>query len=65
MAPTDPHATAGAVCELVGVSKSFGSVRAVADVSLTIGAGSLTCLIGPNGAGKSTLLGCISGFHAV
>jgi branched-chain amino acid transport system ATP-binding protein len=50
-------------CELVGVSRSFGAVRAVDDVSLTIAAGSLTCLIGPNGAGKSTLLGCISGFH--
>jgi branched-chain amino acid transport system ATP-binding protein len=50
-------------CELVGVSKWFGAVRAVADVSLTIARGSLTCLIGPNGAGKSTLLGCISGFH--
>jgi branched-chain amino acid transport system ATP-binding protein len=57
--------TAAAACELVGVSKSFGAVRAVDDVSLTIAAGSLTCLIGPNGAGKSTLLGCISGFHPV
>jgi branched-chain amino acid transport system ATP-binding protein len=52
-------------CELVGVTKSFGALRAVDDVSLTIAAGSLTCLIGPNGAGKSTLLGCISGFHRV
>jgi branched-chain amino acid transport system ATP-binding protein len=66
-----PHALGAArrehepACELVGVSKSFGAVRAVADVSLTIAAGSLTCLIGPNGAGKSTLLGCISGFHPV
>jgi branched-chain amino acid transport system ATP-binding protein len=50
-------------CELAGVTKSFGAVRAVDDVSLEIAAGSLTCLIGPNGAGKSTLLGCISGFH--
>ena len=54
-----------AACELVGVGKSFGAVRAVDDVSLTIAAGSLTCLIGPNGAGKSTLLGCISGFNSV
>ncbi len=52
-------------CELVGVTKSFGALRAVDDVSLAIAAGSLTCLIGPNGAGKSTLLGCISGFHRV
>ena len=52
-------------CELTGVTKSFGAVKAVDDVSLDIVAGSLTCLIGPNGAGKSTLLGCISGFHLV
>jgi branched-chain amino acid transport system ATP-binding protein len=52
-------------CEAVGVTKSFGAVKAVDDVSLAITAGSLTCLIGPNGAGKSTLLGCISGFHLV
>jgi branched-chain amino acid transport system ATP-binding protein len=50
-------------CELKGVTKAFGAVSAVDDVSLEIAAGSLTCLIGPNGAGKSTLLGCISGFH--
>jgi branched-chain amino acid transport system ATP-binding protein len=52
-------------CELSGVTKAFGAVRAVEDVSLDVAAGSLTCLIGPNGAGKSTLLGCISGFHPV
>jgi branched-chain amino acid transport system ATP-binding protein len=52
-------------CELTGVTKAFGAVRAVDDVSLDVAAGSLTCLIGPNGAGKSTLLGCISGSHLV
>jgi branched-chain amino acid transport system ATP-binding protein len=52
-------------CELSGVTKAFGAVSAVDDVSLDVVAGSLTCLIGPNGAGKSTLLGCISGFHLV
>jgi branched-chain amino acid transport system ATP-binding protein len=59
-----PAAERGA-CEVVGVTKSFGAVRAVDDVSLVVASGSLTCLIGPNGAGKSTLLGCISGFHLV
>ena len=52
-------------CDLSGVTKAFGAVKAVDSVSLGISAGSLTCLIGPNGAGKSTLLGCISGFHLV
>ncbi len=48
-------------CEVHGVSKSFGAVAAIDDVTLAFERGSLTCLIGPNGAGKSTLLGCISG----
>ncbi|HET7513522.1 MAG TPA: ABC transporter ATP-binding protein [Gaiella sp.] len=58
---TEPHHA----CALTGVSKAFGAVTAVDDVSLDVAPGSLTCLIGPNGAGKSTLLGCISGFHLV
>ncbi|MBA2474523.1 MAG: ABC transporter ATP-binding protein [Actinobacteria bacterium] len=52
----------GAACRVEGVSKAFGAVRAVRDVSFAVEPGSLTCLIGPNGAGKSTLLHCISGF---
>jgi len=64
-APVAVEPGAQLVCELSGVTKAFGAVAAVDDVSLGIADGSLTCLIGPNGAGKSTLLGCISGFHAV
>jgi branched-chain amino acid transport system ATP-binding protein len=64
-APVAVEPGAQLVCELSGVTKAFGAVAAVDDVSLGIAEGSLTCLIGPNGAGKSTLLGCISGFHAV
>ena len=45
-----------------GVSKSFGAVRAVDDVSFALDPGALTCLIGPNGAGKSTLVHCVAGF---
>jgi branched-chain amino acid transport system ATP-binding protein len=56
---------AGLACEVRGVTKSFGAVAAVDDVSLAVERGSLTCLIGPNGAGKSTLLGCISGLLRV
>jgi branched-chain amino acid transport system ATP-binding protein len=61
-APLEADTGATLACELSGVTKVFGAVRAVDDVTLDIAEGSLTCLIGPNGAGKSTLLGCISGF---
>jgi branched-chain amino acid transport system ATP-binding protein len=44
------------------VSRSFGAVRAVEDVSFALAPGGLTCLIGPNGAGKSTLVHCAAGF---
>jgi branched-chain amino acid transport system ATP-binding protein len=52
----------GPALEVSSLSKSFGALPAVDEVSFTVEAGSLTCLIGPNGAGKSTLLNCVAGF---
>jgi ABC-type branched-subunit amino acid transport system ATPase component len=52
----------GAALRVESVSKRFGAVLAVNEVSFRVEPGSLTCLIGPNGAGKSTLLHCVSGF---
>lgn len=47
------------------VSRQFGGVQAVAEVSLTVEIGQRVALIGPNGAGKSTLANCIAGSTAV
>src|ERR1700752_1481662 len=45
------------------VSKRFGGVRAVEDVTLEVASGEIVSVIGPNGAGKTSLLNMISGFY--
>ncbi|MDV6373778.1 ABC transporter ATP-binding protein [Deinococcus arenicola] len=47
--------------ELSGVDKTFGKVRALADLTLNVQAGELTALLGPNGAGKTTAISLMLG----
>ena len=50
------------VLEINNVTKRFGNLVAVRDVSLTVAKGELCAIIGPNGAGKTTFFNLISGF---
>lgn len=49
--------------EVRGVSKYFGGVVALRDVSVSVRAGEVTCVLGDNGAGKSTLIRMLSGVY--
>ena len=52
-----------ALLEIAGVTKRFGRVAAVDDVSLTIERGALFALLGPSGCGKTTLLRLVAGLE--
>jgi simple sugar transport system ATP-binding protein len=50
--------------EVRDVSKFFGNVIALKDVSVAVGAGEVACVLGDNGAGKSTFIKILSGVHS-
>ncbi len=60
----NPQPEAPVVLSLQGVSKRFGTVQALQDVSMECRAGEIHAVVGENGSGKSTLLGIASGFLA-
>jgi simple sugar transport system ATP-binding protein len=60
---TVENAGAGHLLQVDNVSKYFGSVVALKDVSAFVNAGEVTCILGDNGAGKSSLIKILSGVH--
>ncbi|HKR97681.1 MAG TPA: ATP-binding cassette domain-containing protein, partial [Candidatus Angelobacter sp.] len=54
--------TPPSILQLRDVTKRFGGLRAVKNVSLAMNAGEILFIIGPNGAGKTTVFNLISGF---
>lgn len=57
------EAAAAPILSVENIALSFGGVKALRDVSLTVAADSITSLVGPNGAGKTSLFNSISGFY--
>ena len=64
MTQPGPTAAKGTHVELVDISKSYGGVRALDEIGLTIARGSIHALVGENGAGKSTLGKILAGVIA-
>jgi simple sugar transport system ATP-binding protein len=63
-AGVQPQANGTPALEVRSVSKYFGSVNALEDVTLAVQAGQVTCVLGDNGAGKSTLIKILSGVYS-
>ncbi len=56
-------ANQGPILSCEGIGLSFGSVRALSDMTFDVGPGELVSIIGPNGAGKTSVINTITGFY--
>jgi len=68
--PFDPGETTagdrvGASLEISGISKQFRGLKALTDVSMSVGSGEIRGVVGPNGSGKTTLFNIVSGIYSV
>ena len=59
----EEHASS-ALLDVQNLSRSFGGIHALSDVSLTVTRGTIMSLIGPNGAGKTTFINVINGVYS-
>ena len=58
------HAPAGVAVRFEGISKTFGEIEVLHDVTFGVAGGTIHALLGENGAGKSTLMKVLGGYHA-
>jgi branched-chain amino acid transport system ATP-binding protein len=62
-APVTPSSKTEAILSAEHVTKEFGGLRAVSDISVDIPVGSIVSIIGPNGAGKTTFFNMLTGLY--
>ncbi|WP_442922486.1 ATP-binding cassette domain-containing protein [Microbacterium sp. Root53] len=63
MTMSDTPQSGAPLIQMTEVGKSYGAIRALKGINLTVNAGEVACVLGDNGAGKSTLIKIMAGLH--